>query len=385
MALLLILEGMARTYYFIRKRDRSTPVYAPEGGQYLTDEREFSDIYEELDWSPDYFREKHAANKVNWRSYVYWRKRPFSGSHINVDDAGIRKTYNPFPKREDRVKILTFGGSTMWGAGARDHGTIPSHIAKELEGLKFRDFHVTNHGEDGYVFTQELISLFLELRRGNTPDIAIFYHGVNDSDAVGQTGRSGLPLNEANRVREFNIEPTSRDYFREKSKFVLGSINLAERMRPRPPAPIPPLVSPPVGEPEPSPTEEFLQIYRNNVRTVQALADEFGFEAFYFWQPRLLSKELISEEERRIIDSFGGEAATALQSKIYETMKGFDPGEARFYDLQRLFDNRPETIYSDAVHIGEDDNRLVAQAIVEQLVNSSERLKRAGAGPAAER
>ena len=375
--LLLVLEGLARTYYFIRKRDRSAPVYAPEGGSFKTDEREFSDIYEDLDWSEDYFREKHAANDMNWRSYVYWRKKPFAGDHIHVDGAGIRATYTPFPLQDNTLKIFTFGGSTMWGAGARDNGTIASHLAMELEKRGYQDFHVTNHGEDGYVFTQEMLSLMLELRRGNVPDIAIFYHGVNDTDAFGQTGRAGLPLNEANRVREFNATPTSRDYFREKSKLVLGVLNLAARLRPAPPSPMPQLVSPPLGDQPLSANEEFIRIYRNNIRTVQALASEFGFEAFFFWQPRMLSKELLSDEEERIAQHFGGQAATALQAGIYKQMKDFDANGAKFHDLQRLFDGRPETIYSDLVHIGEKDNKIVAQAIVKRITEQSETLGRA--------
>jgi hypothetical protein len=93
----LALECLARVYYFVRKRDHSSQIYSPEGGQFPTDEREFSDIYEATDWGDDYFREKYAANVMTWRSYVYWRKRPFSGEHINVDENGVRTTFNPAP------------------------------------------------------------------------------------------------------------------------------------------------------------------------------------------------------------------------------------------------------------------------------------------------
>lgn len=376
LAMFLALECLARVYYFVRKRDHGSSVYAPEGGQFKTDEREFSDIYESTTWGEDYFREKHAANIMDWKSYVYWRKKPFVGEHINVDASGVRKTFNPIPDDPSNTKIFTFGGSTMWGAGARDDGSIASFIARLLHERGYRRFHVTNFGEDGYVFTQELISLLLEIRSGNIPDIAIFYDGVNDSDSVAQTGRAGAPLNEANRIKEFNYTPTTPDYLREKSKFILGSLNLAQRIRPAAPATSQPLILPAPTLPSSPLEEEQALVYWTNLRTVLAMAREFGFEAFFFWQPRLLTKTAVSAEEQRIIDAIGGSDATALQARIYDRMARINPGETNFFDLQKLFSDRTETVYSDLVHIGEEGNKVVAREIVDRIEKRTRKLKR---------
>ena len=291
---------------------------------------------------------------MTWRSYVYWRKRPFSGEHINVDENGVRTTFNPAPDSSSNLRIFTFGGSTMWGAGARDDGTIASFIARSLDERGYGQFQVTNYGEDGYVFTQEMIALLLEIRRANVPDIVIFYDGVNDSDSVAQTGRSGLPLNEVNRVAEFNYIPTTPDYLREKSKFIMGAMNLAERRDPGPP---PQLEFPPAPRPSSTPVlaEEQLRVYWANVRTIRAMAREFGFEAYFFWQPRLLTKKALSEEEQRIIDAAGGPIASGLQE---------------------MFNDRNDTVYSDLVHIGEEGNQIVAAEMVNRIETRSGKLKR---------
>ena len=60
-------------------------------------------------------------------------------------------------------------------------------------------------GESGYVNTQSLLALELELRGGNVPDEVIFYDGVNDVFSTFQNNEAGLPQNEQNRATEFNL------------------------------------------------------------------------------------------------------------------------------------------------------------------------------------
>ena len=48
---------------------------------------------------------------------------------------------------------------------------------------------VVNFGESGFVSTQGVIQLILELQSGNIPDLVIFYDGVNDVYAAYQSGR----------------------------------------------------------------------------------------------------------------------------------------------------------------------------------------------------
>ena len=64
---------------------------------------------------------------------------------------------------------------------------------------------VTNFGQIGYVSTQEALLLFEQLRKGNVPDFAVFYDGVNDTFAAWQSGTAGIPNDEYNREREFGL------------------------------------------------------------------------------------------------------------------------------------------------------------------------------------
>src|SRR5262249_54558306 len=142
-----------------------------------------------------------------WVPYVYWRHASHRGEHINIDDAGIRRTWaapESGDPKQARPKVFLFGGSTMWGVPVRDDFTIPSAVAKKLAG-KGAPADVTNFGETAYVSTQEVMTLVLELRKGHVPDVVVFYDGVNDTASAFQLRAAGLPLFEDNRRQEFNL------------------------------------------------------------------------------------------------------------------------------------------------------------------------------------
>src|SRR5687767_4020411 len=78
-----------------------------------------SDTYDDRSWLADYLRETHLSARTRWSPYVYWRRQPFAGTYINVDDAGLRRTFPgpPDDAQGPAPKIFLFGGSTMWGTG----------------------------------------------------------------------------------------------------------------------------------------------------------------------------------------------------------------------------------------------------------------------------
>src|SRR5262245_47091228 len=67
------------------------------------------------------------------------------------------------------------------GTGVRDEHTIASLFAQRFAQFGWSDFHVVNYGESAYVATQSLLTLLLELRAGNIPEIVIFYDGIKRS------------------------------------------------------------------------------------------------------------------------------------------------------------------------------------------------------------
>src|SRR5690242_12005089 len=199
------------------------------------DYRAAADAYAGEAWATQYWKEYDALD-TEWHPYVYWRHRHFAGQFINIDGAGLRNTWNPPECSESAghvARIFVLGGSAIWGIGGRDANTIPSRLSHALSERGDRAVCVVNLGEIGYVTTQEVVTLMLELERGRRPDIVIFFDGYNDSFSAFQAGHAGDPQNESHRREAFEVrEKPSRALLSAGGQLVRrsGMYRLAERI-----------------------------------------------------------------------------------------------------------------------------------------------------------
>lgn len=133
--------------------------------------------YANIGWVDQHKREldqaEMTAARTEFKSYIGWRRKPFHGETINIDGPyAQRRTINT--AASDAKKAYLFGGSTMWGTGANDEGTIASQFAA-MTGMRTENF-----GEAGYTAHQSLMLLIQLLQEGHRPDLVIFYDGVNE-------------------------------------------------------------------------------------------------------------------------------------------------------------------------------------------------------------
>jgi hypothetical protein len=250
-------------------------------------------------WYGEYAREAEAAQDLVWKPYVYFRREPsFQGRYITIDSLGRRVTPQPAPA-QPAARVFMFGGSTMWGWFQRDDHTIPAETARRLHHLRdtIGPVEVTNFGETGYVFTQELLELMLQLRAGNVPDVVVFYDGINDAASTLQAREGGIAQNEAKRVSEFAL---GRELDRARYNYTLGRdlraigrlaieglqhLAIVDRLQRAVRSDGPPLF------PLDSAVTATVSAYVENVRLVEALARAYDFEAIFMWQPTLYSTE----------------------------------------------------------------------------------------------
>ena len=208
----------------------------------------------------------------------------------------------------DAIRILCFGGSTMMGMGARDDQTIPAVLARRLAETGHR-VSVTNYGQLGHNSTQEVITLQQLLKSGERLDIALFYDGINEMACAEQTGRADGLFNEARRRAEFNSASSgsaARSDCRRVdqcgaadlaaaapidrpchcaahcrwTKSDLSQVDLAELAR------------------------DVIAAYLANMRLVRLLAEEYGFQPIFFWQPVITTKKFKTPDERRWVDDY---------------------------------------------------------------------------------
>ncbi len=366
---LTLMEGVGEGYFSWRERAQSAALLADMEQRYA------SDAGTDQSWVRDYIRELelNPAREDEWHPYVYWRTKLYRGKYLNIDEAGIRRTWNrtasPTP---GQLKVYMFGGSTLWGVGARDDFTIPSLVSKMLTTQLDSGVWVMNFGEPGYVSTQEVITLMLELRKGNVPDVVVFLDGVNDAFSAYQNGVAGIPQNESYRVAEFN----SRGGFNWRQAVEkLALYRLAARLKrsrggfQR--------FAPTDGRSTDALASEVVEMYLRNVSLVGALAQRYGFQAIFCWQPTVYTKKQLSQQERQwygVLDVRSGQSFQKVNDIFRQRIR--TSRIDNIYDLSGVFDEVRSTVFIDAWHITEAANERIAELMTPSVLRAVTRKER---------
>jgi len=373
--LMACIEGLAFGYYFVRRSlSGEDQVAAYVKTQVSKMPRDGYPNPADQTWFGAYWKEFNDSTyaSVDWASYSNYHRRPFQGKYINVDHNGRRATWNQdLNDAPGSIRLALFGGSTIWGTGARDEFTIPSYISKMLAEKYPHRFGVVNYGQDRYVSTQEVITLLREIQMDRIPDIVVFYDGYNDAFAALQAGAAGIPMNEDTRMREFNILHPSRnrDFYLE----VLSRTSTFQLIRGLRAGLWPEAV---VDSLQDTNNEalalDVVKVYYGNLDFVSALAKKFGMVARFYWQPSVYTKTQHTEPEKFIIR--GSEYFAGFYRRVQEAMKQTNstPGRANFRDISDVLDGYDKTAFIDNHNVTELANEVIARKIVADLKDALE-------------
>jgi lysophospholipase L1-like esterase len=321
-------------------------------------------IYASETWTSQYRREFAASDRVQYKPYVLWRRAPFSGTTINLDSDGIRKTYYTSCD-PNAYTIWMFGDSALWGAGSPDWETIPSFLAHDY-GAAGRKLCIKNFGEKAWVSTQEIIQLILALKQTpSTPNLIIFYDGVSDSFVPYMSTVSDSHMNFEDIKRLFEqgstAEQSGFSYLKQTNTY-----RVLEMLRDRfTSTAVPPSAESHSGLANVEMAQRTLLNYQKNMDVVETLAHHFGIQCLFVWQPVLLtgSKPLSSEEKPMVqrVETQLRPGSTALLRATYELVKGIQRPD--FLYLGDVFAGSDKTMFVDYSHPGPDGNRVIAQKI----------------------
>ena len=331
--------------------------------------------YEGKEWAETYWKESRefwTANK-DYEPFLVWDTAEYHGEYINVNSEGVRKTWNPgFPDGDVPNTIYVFGGSTAWGAGARDDYTIPSCLSKLLNDNGY-DFAVYNYGESAYVSTQEVIQLILLLKEGHRPDYVIFYDGANDVYVAYQSGIIGAHHNLSIIREKLSVVWSTERRIQDIQRLVLGKLYwiLAEDcMIYRAVGNISALTSheQQFQEVASNYNDKELQLlatgiaedYLKVMNLLDHLAQAYGFEYICFWQPVICTENKLTDEEAeytRVKDT----ALASLYRMTTDSLVAKSP--PYFFNITDALSDRLTTYYIDWAHVSEEGNRVVAAKI----------------------
>lgn len=418
-ALLWLLALNLVAWVFLGAGDRDPRITDAAMASLATDDRELAQHFAQEAARINGARVR--GEMMRWEPYAYWRMRETKGRFINVGPNGLRRTVPATSTKPDAPRIYLFGGSVMWGSGARDEHTIPSYLAELLrdEGI---EAEVVNLGQMGYVSTQELAAFEQCCREHDVPAVAVFYHGVNDIFSAIVNGAPGLTMHEANRRDEFNLlnrnrtEPALVALVRNLPLYRLldpnsepaQSVNLQARaslgelaarraadpalsVKLRKSLALHPLD---VGE---TSDDRLLALVidelmvgatdwlKTNADMAAVLGAQFGAQVVDVWQPTVFSKEAPSPYERQIIERdpilrtafrVADRNIDGLSTLGTETRPGdFPIRERRIYTLAGVLDGNEwsgKTAYVDFCHVTEPANLAIAKGLLPLVLEALE-------------
>ena len=328
--------------------------------------------YRGQDWAAEHWRELRDT-KADYHPYVLWRRAPFRGRTITVNNDGVRATPGT-DCRPGAYTVFVLGGSTVWGYGVPDWATIPAYLAQELRARRGAPVCVVNLGELGFNSTQDLIELIRQLQAGHVPDLVIFYQGINDVWTAAQAGKPGLHfyLEEIAGRLEGDAGPSSGTNWLARSNMFRFAAQHALRRDPPAGARLPGYMAKRWIAPD-SLSAQVERLYLQNYTMVDALARAYGFTYGMFWQPNLLvgKKPLGSEElafQRR--ESEQGEDWMALMNRAYARVAEDAPRRPHLHFMGNVFDADSTVLYSDWAHLNPVGNQRVARLIIAALGNA---------------
>jgi lysophospholipase L1-like esterase len=328
------------------------------------DARSKSSFYRSEKWAAQYWTEFARSRKTQYHAFTVWRRAPFKGETINIDEHGIRVTPGS-DCRSNALKVFTFGGSPMWGTGSPDWSTIPAYLRAGLQAEYHRPVCVLNFGESGYVSTQSVVELILQLQSGNVPDIAVFTDGSNDIYTAYQSGRSGIHENLAQIAARFegtDRQPLPARILESSSLYGLISGQL-QRLAP---APTPRLLTyATAGINRDELSREVVHTFLSNYEIVDSLAQKFDFNYFFFWPPQIsVGHKALTDEERNLLKAVDP-SLEKLYSSVYDMMGSLIQRYQNFYSLTGIFDNEQGLLWLDDTHVTPVGNNLIAEKMLE--------------------
>lgn len=352
LVLLLLIEGVSALILAGRETSPEQQVQA------FKDKLLRLEYYAGQDWSKTYWDEHmRAVDHWQYQPYTLWRTSPFTGDLIHVDADGRRAT----PKSDcaaDRPRVYTFGGSTMWGYGVPDWGTIPAYIQAGLDNAC-----VVNYGEMGFNSTQSLIQLVKLLETGDVPDVVIFYDGSNDVTAAHRNSQPGAHFSEE-AVAPAMEKALNADTPRPSTLRTLIADSATYRLLVGSAQVEPKWALPPFDTALMDGVEN---TYLANLRAVSALAMEYDFEFYAFLQPVLPLKDKPNNPEQQMFlwDMPGG--LPELFQAVYPRWQAAAVTEPYLHDLSNALDGQPYPVWIDFNHLTPWGNLAVSDAMLKVI------------------
>ena len=297
-----------------------------------------------------------------------WRAEP-NQSHqsVTTNEHGLRGPRDMLKVAHEN-KVLLLGGSFAWGWGATSDATAPgSLIQAELNEESTDPVSLINLSEAGFTSLQEVQSCLTAIDELN-PSTIICVTGYNDVWVSTFGGYVDHPRNRE-IIAHFDWAITTglvrpQSHLKRVAKTLLRGNKSVQR----------------VGKDfyafaNPSREQVPMQLFRQKVDSLSAIAKHKKIKLVYVLQPLLDFKSNKSSYEDHYCkfmkqqDPEGFYAKSFSEFRIYleEHIRAEANPYLGFIDSTDFYDDLPETIFIDNVHVTDHGNEIWSKRLVEEL------------------
>jgi lysophospholipase L1-like esterase len=313
--------------------------------------------YQDHDKARRVYNDQRISNSA-YVPFNEWRQPKYASENLNINADGYRMHTAGSTNNKDAHSLGFFGGSTVWGTGVDDNGTLPAQFDAITD-----QFAVTNYGERGYTSLQNLIDLMKLINQNKPPSTAIFFEGFNDI---------WVHCNEI-------VSPSLNGHLEERH--IQSALNRAEKKNylfNNIIAPIMSLTLEVIGGQENAQSascsknraraEAVAELIVRNMEMGHALVSSYGGKFYVFLQPnayvghpRIDHLEL--ETPDRLIQRAQFDAVYPL---VREKIRNKEINW--FFDISDAIDGNTYLLV-DHAHVTDEGNRIIAEAIKQKIGN----------------
>lgn len=296
---------------------------------------------------------------------------------IYTDSLGFSST--PFYFKNPDLKILIFGGSTMFGVGSSNNeNTVPSLIEKRLNKMFNNNIDVMNLSVRAYQSFQEMLFLhafFQEYEADLVLDISgrndAFYWYFSDNSTISRRATS-YRLKEtiisAENGKRIVLNPILT-YKNLKKLRVSNSINLCYHIKDK----LLSIITTGNNHDDFKNKQDFsvddiqkrVEITNNNVEMINTLCRRNEAKFIYFLQPTAYSKKKLSKQEETC-DTSNFYQNKKLESSFFDELISIRK-DYQFYDLTHIFDSIDKTTFIDRCHYSDLGASVLADTVVNKI------------------
>jgi lysophospholipase L1-like esterase len=300
--------------------------------------------------------------------FLLYGNRPSQRSaSLTINAQGFRGRDWTIEKRPNALRVVFLGGSTAFGyqvsSDERVYSAVVERLLKESPELAGRDVEVWNAGVVGYGSAQELVLLTTRLADYQA-DLLVLFDGYNDFNyarLMPQGAVEILPLHFYDVDRRLADGSRAWLGMMRSSAFFRRLVVLAQKRR-DPASPF-------------HRTSDNVAVasaqYKRNLEKIARVARLFGAKVVLAPQPELFHRggRIPAQEQalRAKLDAWGyGKVATAQYGAFVEQA-------AAFVDTRPAFDALDAAVITDAAHLNDQGNEVVARFLLPALLDAIRR------------